>query len=584
MRRRAERTRPPEKLSASEWCGRNVNLVQGLTPRLDVSISPWMREPLDRIRDHKVKEMHWLWSPGGGKTTGVEGAIQWKMANAPSNVLLIGQKDDTAERWMETRFLPSVRKNPALKDLLPSSQGNERHKIRKTTVIFNHGFYFEAGGSAPSNLQEKSMPFVIFEEAWKTAEHPGRIEEGKQRTHDKWDALILYTGQAGRTHHDPDNDDTVSDLYREWRKTDQKTFCWECPDCSTVQPFKWDSLKYELAEEDGVVDWEATEETIHMACVNPECEATFKDTAKERRMLSESGRYVSQNDHPLAGHVGYHANALCYWRIPWAKLVRQWHEANEAKMRGDLSKLEIFVTKRLCEFWTPTPYEMEHELEVGSYNLADFANGELVDNEEDRCMAIDVQQNELWWTAAAVTGDGHVQVLDCGQLLTFDEAEETRKRFKIPPRCVLVDSQYRQDYVFQTCSKYGWTAYRGVFREYFNLNIQGEIRQVPYSKALPVQSGSGARTFCVNFCVNPIKDVVAEMRAGRMGSLMVPSDIDPRFKDHLNAEVKRRVVAGKERREQEMWVRIGKRDNHMLDNVMAIVGFGMIRRLIQSNS
>jgi hypothetical protein len=207
-----------------------------------------------------------------------------------------------------------------------------------------------------------------------------------------------------------------------------------------------------------------------------------------------------------------------------------------------------------------------------------------VDNEEARGIAVDVQQNELWFTAGALTGDGNLKVLECGQKLTFEEVEEMRKRLKVSPRCVLVDSQYRQDYVFQTCAKYGWTAYRGVFRDAFNVEIDGETRQVPYSKMLPVQSGSGKRTYCINFCVNAIKDVVAEMRAGRMGSLLVPTDIDPRFKLHLNAEVKRRVVAGRDRREVEMWVRVGKRDNHMLDNVMALVGFGMVRRLITTDA
>ena len=561
-----------------------MNLVQGLTPKLDVSIAPHMREPLDRLADHKCREMHWMWSPGGGKTTGVEGGIQWKMANAPSNTLLIGQKDDTAERWMETRFLPSVRKNPELKSLLPSSGGKDRHKIRKTTVIFNHGFYFEAGGFAPSNLQEKSMPFVIFEEAWKTAEHPGRIEDGKQRTHDKWDSLILFTGQAGRTHHDPDNDDTESDLYREWKKTDQRTFCWQCPSCSTVQPFRWEQLKYEIAGEDQRVDWEETGKTVRMECANAGCDAVFMDTAKDRRLLAESGEYVAQEKNPISGHYGYHANALCYWRIPWLKLVRQWHEANEAKMRGDLSKLEIFITKRLCEFWTPTAHDLDIDLDVGSYRVSDYSEGNLVDNEEARVIGVDVQQNELWFTAAAITGEGNLHILDCGQKLGFEEIEEVRKRLKIPSRCVLVDSKYRQDYVFQTCARMNWTAYRGVFRDNFTLDIAGEMRQVPYSRLVPVQSGSGAKAKCISFCVNPIKDVVAEMRAGRMGSLLVPEDIDPRFKAHLNAEVKRRMVAGRDRREVEMWVRIGKRDNHMLDNVMAIVGFGMVRRLIAADA
>lgn len=583
MQRRARVIKPKPKQSVSEWCGENVNLVQGLTPRLDVSITPHMREPLDLIKDHSVKEMHWLWSPGGGKTTGIEGAIQWRMANDPSNTLVIGQKDDTAERWMETRLLPSMKKNPDLKELLPASKGNERHKIRKTTVILNHGFYLEAGGSAESNLQEKSMPFVIFDEAWKTSEHPGRIQQGKQRTHDKWNALVLFAGQAGETHHDPDNDDALCDLYREWRKTDQRTFCFECQECETVQPFKWDQMKWDKVEIEGYgTDWSKTAETVRMECCNGDCDAEFKDNIKTRRMLSDSGRYVVMNPLAEKGFVGFHANAMCYWRIPWLKLVQQFEEAMESKYRGDLTLLQVFIMQRLCDFWTPVNYENNHELATGGYKVGDFLDGELIDNEECRAIAVDVQQNELWFTVGAMSGSGTLQILDCGQALTFEEIEEKRKTYKVQPSRVLVDSKYRRDYVFQTCSKWGWTAYRGVFKESFNIIVQGKTLKVPYSNVIPVQSGNGSRTKVINFCVNQIKDVVAEMRAERMGKLLVADDIDPRFKDHLNAEVKRKVVAGRDKREIEMWVRMGKRDNHMLDNVMALVGLMMVKRLIQT--
>ena len=581
---------PPPKETVSEYCAKNVNLVQGLTPKLEVSIAPHMRGPLNRIGDRSVKEMHWLWSPGGGKTTGLEGAIQWKMDRAPSNILVVGQKDDTAERWMETRMLPSIRKNPSLKDLLPSSGGKDRHKIRKTTVIFNNGFYLEAGGSAESNLQEKSMPMVIFEEAWKLSEHPGRIQQGKQRTHDKWDALILYVGQAGETHYDPDNEETFSDLYREWRKSNQAVFSFCCPECQTIQPFKWDQVKWDKVEIDGYgIDWDATSKTVRMVCANPDCGEEWHDTIKNRRMLADSAvdhpstedGYVVTNPNAERGFVGFQANALCYWRIPWTKLVQQFEEAMEAKFKGDLSLLQVFIMQRLCEFWTPQAYDERHELEEGGYKIEEFENGELIDGEEARGIAVDVQQSDLWYTIGAMAAGGHIQILDCGQALTFEEIEEKRKAYKVNRQCVLVDSQYRKDYVFQKCSQFGWTAYAGVFKEFFNIKIKDETVRVPYSKTQPVQAGNGKRTTLINLCVNPIKDVIAEIRAGRMGRLLVPDNVDPRFKDHLNAEVKRRMVAGRDNREVEMWVRIGKRDNHMLDNLMALVGLAMVKRLVE---
>ena len=502
------------------------------------------------------------------------------MVNAPCNTLLVGQKDDATERWMETRFIPSVLKNKELAHLLPGAKGNERHKIRKKTLIFNHGFYLEAGGSSESNLQEKSMPLVVFDEAWKTADHPGRIQQAKQRTHDKWNAMILFAGQACRTHYDVEKDDSLNDLYREWLKTDQRIFSWECPHCQTVQEFKWDHVRFEKIELEGYgIDWPATDATVRMACANQQCGAQFEDTVKERRKLAESGRYVVTNPNAPKEFVGFKANSLCYWRVPWSKLVRQFIEANEARYRGDTSLLEVFVTQRLCDFWTPGAHEEAKELESGSYSVSDYEGGKLIDHESCRAMAIDVQQNEMWFTIAAMS-QGVLQVLNCGQLGTFEELESMRKAYQVKPKHVLVDSQYRQDYVFQTCAKHGWTAYAGVARDSFTERTPTGENKVPYSEPIPVRSGNGAKTWVINFCVNPIKDVIAELRAGRMGQILIPHDIDPRYQDHLNAEVKRTVISGRENKAVEMWVRMGKRDNHMLDNTMALVGLMMIRKLV----
>jgi len=590
MKRRVDGLKPRPKQTITEWCFDNVNLSQGLTPRLDASITPHMIGPLNWASDHRIKELHWLWSPGGGKTTAIEGLTQWRMANSPSNILVIGQKDDTAERWMETRLLPSIKKNPMLKHLLPSQSGTDRHKIRKTTVIFNHGFYLEAGGNAESNLQEKSMPLVIFDEAWKTSEKPGRIQQGKQRTHDKWNAMVLFAGQAGETHHSVESDDALCDLFREWRKTDQRTFCFECQECHTVQPFKWDQMKWDKVEIPGYgIDWTKTGETVRMTCCNPDCNTEYQDNIKNRRILAESALnnpatidgYMVMNPNAEKGYVGAHANAMSYWRIPWVKLVQQFEEAMEAKYRGDLTLLQVFVMQRLAEFWTPVAYENNTELTVSDYKTSDFDNGELIDNEECRSLAVDVQQNDLWFTVGAMGAGGVLQILNCGQALTFDEIDKLRAKYKINPKYVLVDSKYRQNYVIQKCAEYGWTAYRGVFRDSYDMVIRGSKTKVLYDGPVPVQSGSGARANAINLCVNPLKDALAEMRAGRMGKLMIPSDIDPQYKKHLNAEVKRKVVAGRDKKEVEMWIRINKRPNHMLDNTMALVGIMVIRQILK---
>ena len=536
--------------------------------------------------DPKIKEMHWLWSPGGGKTTGLEGAFQWRMANRPSNILLVGQKEETAKRWAETRFVPSVKKNIVLKPLLPTDGQAARQQIRKNSIIFNHGFYIEMGGSSESNLQEKSMPMVAIDEAWKVAEHPGRIQQAKQRTHDKYNALILFTGQAGPTHQNPDDDDTLTDLYREWRRTDQRTFSFECECCGLVQPWKWDQLQFDLQKIDDTeeIDWNATAETVHLKCSNPDCDEVWQDSITDRRKLADSGRYIVTNDNAETGYVGFHANAMCYWRIPWLKLVKQFVTANEAKMKGDLTLLQVFIQQRLCEFWTPQKYEVEHELTPGGYMLKDVRDGDLVDHEAARCLTVDVQQNSLWYLVSAWTTEGKMHVLECGELLTFEELFQVQQRMQVKKQCVMVDCGYRQDFVFQTCNKYGWTAFKGSGTQPdFPVNIKGKIVRMPYSRPRTVESDNGKKCIVIHLAVNTIKDVLADMRAGRVGEFVTPDDLSETYNNHLNAEVKRRTVVGRERREQDIWVRIGHRDNHLLDCTMAAVAFGMMKRYVRIN-
>ena len=57
MVRRAGNLKPKPKRTVSEWCGENVNLVQGLTPKLDVNIAPHMKVPLNMVSKHGIKEM-----------------------------------------------------------------------------------------------------------------------------------------------------------------------------------------------------------------------------------------------------------------------------------------------------------------------------------------------------------------------------------------------------------------------------------------------------------------------------------------------------------------------------------------------
>lgn len=538
-----------------------------------------MIEPLDAAGDNSIKELGYLWPPGAGKTTAIEGLISWRVVCTPSNILVIGQKDDTADTWAETRLHPQFKRMEVMRPYLPQN----RHQNRKSTIIFPHGVYLDICGPSMSNLQEKSMPWVFFEEAWRISEnYPGRMKEGEARTHDKWNSKVFYIGQAGQTHIKPDDDDALCDLYKRWLRSSQRTYHFECPECGCQQPYKWSGLRYDkISTDSGETDWKETGKTVRYECVNPECDAKFHDTAENRRMLASSlvGRdqYRAQNPAARDGCEFFHCNILPIWRVPWIKSVMEFEDAVEAMKRGDKEAMKSFVQKRLCEFWTPSAHEQKIELTPGGYLIEDYESGRVMDGELGRCITVDVQQVGVWFTIFVFTAGG-MALLACGDALSLDEIEEKRKKYNVPQRAVLVDSQYRPSYVYGKCAELGYVAFKGVPRDNFTIHLEnGESIKTPYSKVESVFTGSGKRTFYINFCTNPIKDAIHEMRAGRVGRLMTPDNVDARYQKHLDAEAKRTIVFGHAKTMKEVWTHLGKRPNHMLDCTMAAVGYGSVK-------
>jgi len=430
------------------------------------------------------------------------------------------------------------------------------------------------------------MPLVIIDEAWRMDDKPGRMKEAEARMHDRWNAKMMLVGQAGQTHIKPDEDDALCELYQHWLNSTQRTFHFECPSCLCHQPYKWAQIHYDKTfNAEGAIDWKITGKTVRYKCVNPECEAEFSDDSHTRRTLANTliGReqYRAQNPNPREGIEFYHCNVLPLWRIPWVKSVMQFEDALEAMKRGDKSLMKAFVQKRLCEFWTPSAHEQKHELTPGGYEVGFYEDGHFMDGELGRGIQSDVQQVGVWFTVFAYTPDG-MALLACGEALSIDDLEPIRQKYKVTPRAVLIDSQYRPSYVFGKCAELGYTAFKGVPRDEFTVHLEnGESIKAPYSKVETVFTGSGKRTNYINFCVNPLKDAIDEMRSGRMGQLMTPNNVDPRYRKHLDAEAKRTIVFGTEKKMKEVWVHLSKRPNHLLDCTMAATGYGAVKGWIK---
>ena len=316
---------PPSNLDAVEWACEYVKIPHSSrSPRFDIEQTPWLKWPMLQIADDENKEIVIMAPVGSGKTTMFEGLLPWIVSQEPGPCMMVMQTDDDARTFVDTRLHPELKINEMVKPLLPS--GKNRGNFRKNEILFPH-MPLHIGGANLSNLQSKSIRWVILDEVWLFK--PGMLEEARRRTHDRWNSRVVLCSQAGVEGDQLDGAFTDALIH---------DFCFECPKCKAVQSYQWKQVKWDyIATEAEEPDWEAIGKTVHYQCANEDCKEKFEDKAEVRRKLSASGKYVSRNNNAKPGRIAATFPAMAVWWIDWAKLVNEWLTAQEARKRMNLT-------------------------------------------------------------------------------------------------------------------------------------------------------------------------------------------------------------------------------------------------------
>jgi phage terminase large subunit GpA-like protein len=549
---------PPARLSPSDWASGRVVIQDGLTPKYQIENAPWQREPLDILADAEAKEIVFLAPIGTGKTTFMEAGLQYIIAEDPGPTLLVGQTDDDLKDWAETRMDYAIRNTPDTAALLPE----DRHKKRKMQILFPHMSLFLTGANL-SGLQSKSMRRVFNDEAWQY--RPGMLNESRGRLHDRWNRQFFILSQAGYK-----NDE----LDKAWEHTDKREFCFTCPDCGTVQPWRQCNV---VGYEDETQDNLARAKAAYIKCDNADCTYAIRDNPQQRRTLAESARYVATSQ-GLPGHVGFHYNVLCNWRKPLWEIVLLWLEAKAAIKVGNLDPLRQFIQKRLAEPWEEDLTDNRKQLVGDGYNLKEYAEGQPVDGETFRFMAVDKQRDHFWVVIRAWRADGSSRLIWFGRLETFDQLAELQRKMNVKPRLVFVDAGYDTDIVYHSCASQDWTALRGSPQKSFAYKKHnGDIIQRPFTRFQDAQTTSGKICRYAYWSSDRIKDIVHAHRTGQAASWEIPDDAPLEFIKQIDAEVKKEMKNAKTSQIEFRWVRI-RRDNHAFDcEAMQIVAALMLR-------
>jgi phage terminase large subunit GpA-like protein len=549
-----------------DWAEAHVRFPNSdRSSRFDRAVAPWLNAPLIAATDDEAVEVVLRAPTGGGKTTFLETLTCYIVAQKPGPTLLVGQTDDMVKDWTESRLIPIFQECEPVRSLFPE----DRHAMRKTTILFPHMALF-AGGANITNLQEKSMRYCVGDEVWRWK--GGMIKELKARHHDRWNRKTILVSQGWDSPHEADG---------EWNNGTQEVWGFECPSCGAWQRYLFDAITWDNeAKGESGWKWDELEASVSMKCQH--CTSVFCDTAAQRRQLAGRGSYRAMNPHPVRGVRSFEFPAHAVWWIPWFSLVREFLEANEAKHSGNVEPLKQFVQKRKANPWVEEVVSDLPDVSTADYGKGEFTEGQKIDGEAFRFLAVDKQRDHFWAIIRAFRVDGSSRLIHESRPLTWEMLDGLATQYNIAPRCVVVDAGYDTPIVYEQCAKRGWTASHGSGSDGFWTQEGGRRIKRFVSKIEAAQAGSHGLKCAYFFYSNEgIKDRLAALRQPDAVPLWeVPRDASDEYRRHMLSEAKRDVVNAKTKQVEQRWVRLGGKANHLWDCECIALAAAMLARVL----
>lgn len=411
-----------------EWCEQHLQLPTGayaITGPFNVSISPYLKKPMEAMTDPAIRQVNLACSVQTGKSLIQEVLTPYIVLQEPSPVLRVFPTDVMANTCMQTRILPLLRNQPDTKHLLNLVKYNG-----KTGVLNLGNQFIKACGTSENNLHSLSIRWAILDEVW-LYENSSVIDKVKARlsAFENSSKLIL-TSQ-------PDIEGSM--LHKEYMKGNIYEWGWKCPACKKLQPFEFNGEKdgkyfgliwsdnHELTQD------QRTDNT-RMVCQH--CFHEVQDTEDNRINLVQNGEYIQMQSGDRS-IVSFSWPAYVNKDLTFKKLAMQYLQAkNIFKTTGLSNDLQLFRNQRLGKFWKrgeviDSP-KLLQDFTVGTEDWAD---------ETHRFLTVDVQQDHMYWLVTSWSNKvSEARLVDWGICAGYDELMNIRKQFNIKPIAVGIDS------------------------------------------------------------------------------------------------------------------------------------------------
>lgn len=548
----ASAIKPSPKMNIVEWAANNVKLSRSSRSEYaDLKQTPWLIEPLETILGNNATEVVVNAPVGSGKSTMLEIAGTYIVAEKAGPTMFAAQTDPDAQEFFQTGLMPALRNCKLIDNLWPAKQ----NQIRKEFVQFTH-MPLWCVGSNMSNFQSKSLDNVFLDEVWMLK--AGLLTEARKRTHDRFGSKVVLVSQSGVV-----NDDF--DLA--FNQTYKHEFAYKCRNCNEYHKYEFENLKWDCEKIDDKVIWES----IEARYICP-CGEVYHDTVTDRREMSQSGKYISgDTQNPLKGHYGYHYSALNVWWIEWSKLVVEFLKAVEFAKKGNNKFLRQFNQKRLAKSWDEWENNDTELIRVGDYTLESAQKLDIT------ILTVDVQKQDLWYVVRTWDRDGNSRLLESGKVLSFSEISKIQEKHQIAANAVFLDTAYRTEEVKYILAKNKWLGLNGRGDSGYTITNKRTgkkfTRLFDAPKTHQTSTGMAVTTY---YSSMGIKDILFILKSDNGARWELPSDVSKEYVSQLQSEIKIIAANG-----QPTYKKI-KDDNHLLDCEAMQICAAMMHKVLPS--
>lgn len=407
---------PPAAIGVDEWADEH----RVLSPESSSEPGPWntdrtpySREPMRAIADHRVESVVLMWGSQLGKTDIQLNTIGYFTGHDPSPIMVIQPDLGVARDFSNDRLTPMYRDSAQLSKLVTKDKSRDS----RNTILYKSfpgGRINIAGANSPASLASKPIRVVIGDE----------VDRFPTSAGDEGDPVSLVTA---RTKTFPNkkmiwvstptikDSSRIEELYED---STMEQLHLPCPSCDELQTLEWERLKYEYDKE--------TSQCIRVEHVCKYCGALHSEY-EWKKDYSKRAVWVARKKH--ATTRGFQLSSLyATIEVTWKYIVNEWYKAN----RGGPEKLKTFVNTVLAETWEETGEKLEEE------ELLKRCEGypaELPDEVRVLTAAVDVQDDRFeievigWGAGKESWGiEYHVIYGDLKQKTVWDELDEYLSR------------------------------------------------------------------------------------------------------------------------------------------------------------